>query len=409
MRRDKRVHDNYCIELAYTLSYESKTKLYVAIEFNKLRLNERQRTFVIEGLQEVESVCSRYNLYFDLIDDVARHVTSKHIDCIVLDFSPLRECRQYEQEIRELCEKKKMSLYVVDANNMVPCKLLDVYKRTGKSVKINLNHYWRKYLRGFKVLRRHRYNDAAEIARQSNKFPDKRIDNVFKGGYNAGMQMLHEFFEKRFTIYHEKRNNPEFDAQSYLAPWISMGHISSQRVIYIAVNTFDNGSDNLWTFINEVFVWKETADHFCLHEQNYDNLNGALPWARSTLRGHAKDKRDDLYDLDTLKTGQTHSKLWNAAQRQLLQTGMMHLYCRMFWAKQLLKWIQSPDEAVRIGCLLNDTYSLDGNSPNGYLAIMWAMCGTMDQGFKERPITGKIRPMNEFKAPKYIKKWSGII
>jgi len=30
---------------------------------------------------------------------------------------------------------------------------------------------------------------------------------------------------------------------------------------------------------------------------------------------------------------------------------------------------------------------------------MWSICGSMDQGWKEREIIGKIRPMNAPKCP----------
>lgn len=406
MRRDKRIYDNYCIEWAYRMSDRTRGRLYIAIELAKLKLNERQRTFVIEGLQEVEEICRWYNLYFDLIDDLEKHVSSRNIDCIVMDFSPLRECQQYQCEVKKMCEKYRMPLYVCDANNMVPCRLLSTYKKSGKAVKMTLFTFWPEYLDDFKPLKVHKFNRKKETRRQVNEFPEKQANNVFRGGYTSGMAMVEEFFETRFSKYHKYRNNPEVDAQSKLDPWISLGQISSQRVIFMAVKRFSHSSENLWTFINEVFVWKETADHFCMHEENYDNIRGALAWARNTLKSHSTDEREQVYDLKTLVNGKTHSKLWNAAQRQLLSTGKMHLYCRMFWAKQLLRWIRKPEEAIKIGCYLNDTFSMDGNTANGYLAIMWAMCGTMDQGFKDRPITGKIRPMNEFRAPKYIYKWT---
>ena len=43
---------------------------------------------------------------------------------------------------------------------------------------------------------------------------------------------------------------------------------------------------------------------------------------------------------------------------------------------------------------LNDCYSLDGNNPNGYVGVGWSIFGLHDQGWKERPIFGKIRYMN---------------
>ena len=42
----------------------------------------------------------------------------------------------------------------------------------------------------------------------------------------------------------------------------------------------------------------------------------------------------------------------------------------------------------------NDKYALDGMDPNGYVGVGWSIYGVHDQGWKERPIFGKIRYMN---------------
>ncbi|XP_028966480.1 deoxyribodipyrimidine photo-lyase [Galendromus occidentalis] len=406
MRRDKRIFDNHCVELGFKLSYKSKTKFYTGVEFSKLKINERQKTFVIEGLQEMEEACREHNIYFDLIDNLEKFVEKRDIDCIIMDFSPLRECEAYRNEVEEMCSDKELSLYVVDAHNMVPCKLLDVYKRTSKAVKIQLFNHWDDYLSDFKPLEKHLYNKKSETSTQSNDFPKKSVKNIFKGGYSHGMDTVEHFFDKKFAIYAKNRNNPDVDALSNLSPWISSGQISSQKVIYLATKRFGKKNENYISFINEIFAVKENSEHFCLHEKNYDNIDGALQWAKDSLNLHRNDKRERIYDLETLEMGKTKDQAWNAAQRQLLAEGKLHGYCRMYWAKQLLKWTKTPEEAIKTACYLNDTFAIDGNCPNGFLGPMWSICGSMDQGFKERPVTGKIRPMNAFKAPLYISKWS---
>ena len=45
----------------------------------------------------------------------------------------------------------------------------------------------------------------------------------------------------------------------------------------------------------------------------------------------------------------------------------MHGYMRMYWAKKILEWTLSPEEALRIAIKLNDKYELDGRDPNGYV------------------------------------------
>ena len=39
----------------------------------------------------------------------------------------------------------------------------------------------------------------------------------------------------------------------------------------------------------------------------------------------------------------------------------------MYWAKKILEWSSSPQEALRIAIKLNDRYELDGRDPSGYV------------------------------------------
>lgn len=45
----------------------------------------------------------------------------------------------------------------------------------------------------------------------------------------------------------------------------------------------------------------------------------------------------------------------------------MHGFLRMYWAKKILEWTSSPEEALEFSIYLNDKYSLDGRDPNGYV------------------------------------------
>lgn len=45
----------------------------------------------------------------------------------------------------------------------------------------------------------------------------------------------------------------------------------------------------------------------------------------------------------------------------------MHGFLRMYWAKKILEWTSSPEEALSIALYLNDRYELDGQDPNGFV------------------------------------------
>lgn len=191
------------------------------------------------------------------------------------------------------------------------------------------------------------------------------------------------------------------------------GQLSAQRVV-MQVKQKKNASESVASFIEEIVVRRELADNFCFYNQNYDNISGAYDWAKKTLQEHAKDRRQYLYTKKELESAETHDQLWNAAQRQLLLEGKMHGFLRMYWAKKILEWTASPEEALSIAIYLNDRLSLDGCDPNGYVGCMWSICGIHDQGWAERPIFGKIRYMNyagckrKFDVEQFERKYAAI-
>merc|ERR1711957_541914 len=124
------------------------------------------------------------------------------------------------------------------------------------------------------------------------------------------------------------------------------------------------------------------------------DLGTAAVWAQDSLELHRRDEREYMYSLEEFVEGKTHDDLWNAAQLQLVTEGNMHGFLRMYWAKKILEWTESPAIALRTALYLNDRYSLDGNDPNGFTGVGWSIMGIHDMGWKERPIFGKIRFMN---------------
>ncbi len=55
-----------------------------------------------------------------------------------------------------------------------------------------------------------------------------------------------------------------------------------------------------------------------------------------------------------------------------------------YWAKKIMEWSSSPEEAIRICLHLNDKYNVDGRDPNGYVGVMWSCAGVHDMGWAER-------------------------
>ena len=83
----------------------------------------------------------------------------------------------------------------------------------------------------------------------------------------------------------------------------------------------------------------------------------------------------------------------------------------MYWAKKILEWTKSPEDAFNNAIYLNDKYELDGRDPNGYAGIAWSVGGTHDRAWNERNVFGKIRYMNyngckrKFDVKSYMEKF----
>ena len=94
-----------------------------------------------------------------------------------------------------------------------------------------------------------------------------------------------------------------------------------------------------------------------------------------------------------MEHAETHDPYWNAAQKEMMLTGKMHGYMRMYWGKKILEWIKQPEIAYNWALYLNNKYELDGRDPNGFTGVAWCF-GKHDRPWREREIFGKVRYMN---------------
>jgi len=170
--------------------------------------------------------------------------------------------------------------------------------------------------------------------------------------------------------------------------------------------------DGVNALLEEMVVRKELADNFCFYEKNYLSLTAGPDWAQKSLASHSLDIREYAYSRDQLENAQTHDLSWNAAQNQMRKSGKMHGYMRMYWAKKILEWSETPETALAHCIYLNDTYSIDGGDPNGYVGILWSIAGLHDRPWFDRPIFGLVRYMNEgglmrkYDVAAYQKQWN---
>jgi deoxyribodipyrimidine photo-lyase len=215
------------------------------------------------------------------------------------------------------------------------------------------------------------------------------------GGEREARKCLDRFLSRNLRHFHDSRNDPGLNMQSELSPYLHFGHLSPVTAALAVMSASRDESElkeGAAAFLEQLIVRRELAINFCLHNPSYNSPEAVPDWAQKNLDEHRGDKRPELYSREQLIAAETGDPYWNAAQKELLATGKMHGYMRMYWGKRLIEWIPDWREAYKLLLELNDTYSIDGRDCNGYAGIAWIF-GRHDRPFPERPLFGKIRPM----------------
>lgn len=212
-----------------------------------------------------------------------------------------------------------------------------------------------------------------------------------RGGAVAARQKLAEFLVGGLSGYGTERSEPAAHRVSYLGPYLHFGHISPVAVA-LAVQRARVAAADRAAFLEELVVRRELAVNFVHHEPDYAAYAALPSWARTTLAEHAADPRPHTYSRAALVAAATHDPYFNAAMREMVHTGYMHNYMRMYWAKKILEWSPTPQGAFRTLLGLNNAYFLDGRDPNSYVGVAWCF-GLHDRPWTERPIFGKVRYM----------------
>jgi deoxyribodipyrimidine photo-lyase len=222
---------------------------------------------------------------------------------------------------------------------------------------------------------------------------DRSVPRVsaYRGGETEARRLLAEFLQQRLEGYAERRNEPKLNHVSHLSPYLHFGQISSLEIA-LAVADSPHVADRE-AFLEELIVRRELSANFVFYNPAYDRYEGLPEWSRRTLEAHRGDPRPYLYSREQLERAQTHDPYWNAAMREMILTGKMHNYMRMYWGKKILEWSATPEEAFQTALALNNRWFLDGRDPNSFTGVAWCF-GKHDRPWQERPVFGTVRYMN---------------
>lgn len=424
MSRDQRVHDNWALLFSQQIALEKKKPLIVLFNIvpDFLEATIRQYGFMLKGLQEIDSELAKYDIPFFLLAgkpevQIPQFLKQNNGSVLVSDFDPLKIKRIWK---RDVAKKIAIPFYEVDAHNIAPCLFVsDKLEFAAYTIRPKIHKALIEFMDEFPSLKKMGKTEIASDKidwikiRKSVKinFDIKEVD-LLKPGETSALKSFKYFLKNKFENYYELRNDPSRDYQSNLSPYLHFGQISAQRVA-LETQKFDGNKESEKSFLEELIVRRELSDNFCYFNKNYDSFEGFHQWAKTSLNRHRKDERDFVYTIEQFEFAKTHEDLWNAAQMEVVTTGKMHGYMRMYWAKKILEWTKSPEDALKIAIYLNDKYEIDGRDPNGYAGIAWSIGGVHDRAWFERPVYGKIRYMNrngaekKFDIKSYIGKFFG--
>jgi deoxyribodipyrimidine photo-lyase len=407
MQRSQRATDNPALNIAVTAAnaLSKPVVVFFGLRRNAHHANYRHYHFMLRGLAAVAEGLQRRGIGFVLRrhpeHDILQFCAQVRPCLVVSDEDPLRRAEWgRERATGELA----VSFWTVDSDVIVPSRLLGKEHYAARTIRPKIHKELPLFLRRVADARvKIRWKNSIRL--QSLDPETKLLDELtmdrpigsthgFAGGSAAAHSILRRFIQDRLNGYARNRNHPDIDGTSQLSPYLHFGHIGPHTVA-LAVNDSHAPAQDRMAFLEEVIVRRELAINFVRFNPLYDCFNAGEPWADQTLRIHAKDPRKFLYTEKQLENAETHDPLWNAAQKQMVLTGWMHGYLRMYWAKKILEWSRSPAEAFNIAVGLNDRYELDGRDPNGYAGIAWAIVGKHDRAWgPERPVYGKIRYMS---------------
>jgi deoxyribodipyrimidine photo-lyase len=419
MHRELRTQDNWPLlhaqELAQSIGQPLAVAFCLARSYPLAAL--AHFAFMLHGLQETATTLAGLGIPFVLLrgepgQAVAEYARHAKISLLVTDADPTKPKRAW---LAELLPGLGCPAIEVDGRNVVPARrATDKAEYMARTIRPKIQRLLPEFLDPFPVL-------AAQALPWPGPLPPTDWPALlaafgptsahFPPGETAALAQLDSFLRTGLPRYADARNTPLEPASSRLSPYLHFGQLSAQRVA-LAVLASPAPHAAREAFLEQLIVRRELAENFCLHTPHYDTIDAFPAWARATLDKHLGDPRPAQVSESQLDAAATPDPLWNAAQRQLLATGHMHGWLRMYWAKQILLW--SPDAETALARVLrfNDTLSLDGRDVNGYAGAAWSIGGVHDRPWPERAVFGTVRSMTfggaarKFDVKAFVDTWT---
>jgi deoxyribodipyrimidine photo-lyase len=404
MQAAQRAEWNHALEFAiWTANDRGKPLLAVFVLTEYPEANLRHYQFMLEGLAHTQKDLARRGIVLVVQKGNPEKIVprlARQADVVIIDDGYLRIHRKWRQGVAEAVD---CTMVEVVTNVIVPVAIAsDKENFSAGTLRPRIHRQLKEFLVPLSSCRVARTSDSLCVEKTVSLgdiqavLKGMKIDRsvlpskVFTGGTEEAKKRLKIFIKEKLDQYGGKRCDPALDIQSHLSPYLHFGQISPLEIVMEVSKTRSPGRE---AFLEELIVRRELAFNYVWYNPKYDQYDALPNWALNTLRVHAKDKRQYIYTLEQLEKAKTHDPAWNAAQMEMVITGKMHNYMRMYWGKKILEWTKSPKQAFEWALYLNNKYELDGRDPNSFAGVAWCF-GKHDRPWGERPIFGKVRYMN---------------
>jgi deoxyribodipyrimidine photo-lyase len=409
MQQSQRAEDNHALELAAQRANELGLPLVVGFGLTGgfPEANLRHYRFMLEGVREVEASLARREIRFVVrLGDPAAVALELAADAalMVCDRGYLRHQKAWR---RRVAAQAACRVVEVESDVVVPVGVVSGKREhAARTLRPRLHRHLDDYLVELATTPVDHGSlglglDGLDLADPDALLAGLDLDRgvppvpLFRGGTSAAKRLLLGFLDEHMSGYDGLRNQPQTDAVSHMSKYLHFGQVSPLWVALHVEGAVDAPEGDRASYLEELLVRRELAMNFVEHaEDDYDRYDTLPGWARRTLADHAEDDREHLYTDAELVAAETHDPYWNAAMREMVHTGYMHNYMRMYWGKKILEWSASPEEAFDRALHFNNRFFLDGRDANSYAGVAWCF-GLHDRPWTERPVFGKVRYMSQ--------------
>ncbi|MGB9175309.1 MAG: deoxyribodipyrimidine photo-lyase [Methanoregula sp.] len=420
MQSSHRTEDNPALSYAVERADQAHLPLivYFGLWQSYPEANLRHFRFMLEGLAEVgqslESLGIRFVLRIEH-PDKGVCALAKNAAVVIADRGYLRQQQSWYRTVAEQC---RCPLVQVEGNVVVPVEMASQKEEySAATFRPKITRLLDRFLHPAETGSPQRSSLSLDLPTHADESIEALLlslnidrtvpaSGLFAGGTAEANRRFEQFLKNRLDGFAENRTDPGGDGGSDMSPYLHFGQVSPMT---LALHAQERGGNGTPAFLEELIVRRELAVNFVRYNDHYDTFNSLPAWAQKTLALHQADQREYRYSLDELERAVTHDPYWNAAQQEMMKTGKMRGYMRMYWGKKILEWSKTPQDAYSAALHLNNKYEIDGRDPNGYAGVAWCF-GKHDRPWGERPVFGMVRYMNaqglkrKFAMDRYIEK-----